>query len=138
MLPEASIKGGGENSRAMRLHRLTVSGVWLSIRIIWAPAPSASRRSSSLSTSTSTFIPGGARRRAPPGMKVEVEVESEDDLREALGAGAQMILIDNQTPETVRRWSRIAREFSPPPLIEASGNMTLDRVRAYALAVERH
>jgi nicotinate-nucleotide pyrophosphorylase (carboxylating) len=75
-----------------------------------------------------------ARRRAPPGMKVEVEVESEDDLREALGAGAQMILIDNQTPETVRRWSRIAREFSPPPLIEASGNMTLDRVRAYALA----
>jgi nicotinate-nucleotide pyrophosphorylase (carboxylating) len=75
-----------------------------------------------------------ARRRAPPGMKVEVEIESEDDLREALGAGAQMILIDNQTPETVRRWSRIAREFSTPPWIEASGNMTLDRVRAYALA----
>lgn len=75
-----------------------------------------------------------ARRRAPPGMKVEVEVESEDDLREALGAGAQLILIDNQTPETVARWSRIAREFSTPPLIEASGNMTLDRVRAYALA----
>jgi nicotinate-nucleotide pyrophosphorylase (carboxylating) len=75
-----------------------------------------------------------ARRRAPPGMKVEVEVESEDDLREALGAGAQMILIDNQTPETVARWSRIARELSTPPLTEASGNMTLDRVRAYALA----
>ncbi len=75
-----------------------------------------------------------ARRRAPAGMKVEVEVESEDDLREALSAGAQRILIDNQTPETVAQWSRIARESTAPPLIEASGNMTLDRVRAYALA----
>ena len=67
-----------------------------------------------------------AVRRAPAGMKVEVEVESEDDLREALGAGARMILIDNQTPETVARWSRIARASAAPPFIEASGNMTLD------------
>jgi nicotinate-nucleotide pyrophosphorylase (carboxylating) len=75
-----------------------------------------------------------ALRRAPAGMKVEVEVESEEDLREALGAGARMILIDNQTPETVAGWIRIARESATPPFIEASGNMTLDRVRAYALA----
>jgi nicotinate-nucleotide pyrophosphorylase (carboxylating) len=75
-----------------------------------------------------------ALRRAPAGMKVEVEVESEDDLKEALGAGARMILIDNQAPETVAQWSRIAREFAAPLFIEASGNMTLDRVRAYALA----
>jgi nicotinate-nucleotide pyrophosphorylase (carboxylating) len=75
-----------------------------------------------------------ALRRAPAGMKVEVEVESEDDLREALGAGARMFLIDNQTPETVAAWSRIAKESATPPFIEASGNMTLGRVRAYALA----
>jgi nicotinate-nucleotide pyrophosphorylase (carboxylating) len=75
-----------------------------------------------------------ARRHAPPEMNVEVEVESEEDLREALEAGAQRILIDNQTPETVARWTRIARGFPNPPAIEASGNMTLDRVRAYALA----
>ena len=75
-----------------------------------------------------------ARRRAPPGMVVEAEVESEEDLREALGAGAQRILIDNQTPETVARWSRIAKESSTPAFIEASGNVTLERVRAYALA----
>jgi nicotinate-nucleotide pyrophosphorylase (carboxylating) len=75
-----------------------------------------------------------ALRRAPAGMKVEVEVESELDLREALGAGARMILIDNQTPETVAAWSRIVKESPAPPFIEASGNMTLDRVRAYALA----
>jgi nicotinate-nucleotide pyrophosphorylase (carboxylating) len=75
-----------------------------------------------------------ARRRAPPGMKIEVEVESEEDLRQALEAGVEMILIDNQTPETVASWSRIARQSKAPPFIEASGNMTLDRVRAYARA----
>ena len=75
-----------------------------------------------------------ARRRAPHGMKIEVEVESEEDLRQALEAGVEMILIDNQTPETVASWSRIARQSKAPPFVEASGNMTLDRVRAYALA----
>jgi nicotinate-nucleotide pyrophosphorylase (carboxylating) len=75
-----------------------------------------------------------ARRRAPRGMKIEVEVESEEDLRQALEAGVEMILIDNQTPETVASWSRIARQSKAPPFIEASGNMTLDRVRAYAQA----
>ena len=75
-----------------------------------------------------------ARRKSPAGMKIEAEVESEEDLREALEARVEMILIDNQSPDTVARWSRIARESEAPPLVEASGNMTLERVRAYALA----
>ena len=75
-----------------------------------------------------------ARRKAPAGMKIEVEVESEEDLRTALDAGAEMILIDNQAAETVVRWRRIAAGAATPPFVEASGNMTLDRVRAYALA----
>jgi len=75
-----------------------------------------------------------ARRQSPPGMPIEVEVESEEDLRQALQARVERILIDNQTPETVARWSRIARRSENPPLLEASGAITLDRVRAYALA----
>ncbi|HEY3124977.1 MAG TPA: carboxylating nicotinate-nucleotide diphosphorylase [Thermoanaerobaculia bacterium] len=75
-----------------------------------------------------------AREKAPAGMKIEVEVESEEDLKEALEAGAKMILIDNQTPETVARWCQTAAESAVPPFVEASGNMTLQRVRAYALA----
>lgn len=75
-----------------------------------------------------------ARARAPAGMRIEVEVETEEDLREALEAGADLILIDNQTPETVSRWCAIAQQSPNPPAIEASGNMTLDRVRAYAKA----
>ena len=67
-------------------------------------------------------------------MRVEVEVESEEELREALAAGADIVLIDNQTPDTVRDWSALARRTPRPPLIEASGNMTLSRVGAYAQA----
>ena len=77
---------------------------------------------------------GAAREKARAGMKIEVEVESEEDLEEALQAGAEMILIDNQTPETVARWCRIAAGSAATPFVEASGNMTLERVRSYALA----
>jgi nicotinate-nucleotide pyrophosphorylase (carboxylating) len=75
-----------------------------------------------------------ARAYAPAGMPIEAEVESEAELREALAAGADQILIDNQTPETVARWTAIAKARNPPPWVEASGNMRLDTVRAYALA----
>jgi nicotinate-nucleotide pyrophosphorylase (carboxylating) len=67
-------------------------------------------------------------------MKIEVEVESEDDLREAVGGGADIVLIDNQSADTVRRWVEISRRSTRAPQIEASGNMTLERVRDYALA----
>jgi nicotinate-nucleotide pyrophosphorylase (carboxylating) len=75
-----------------------------------------------------------ARRRAPAGMTVEVEVESEEDLREAVAGGADAILIDNQPPSTVARWVGIARSAARSPAIEASGNMRLETVRDYALA----
>jgi nicotinate-nucleotide pyrophosphorylase (carboxylating) len=75
-----------------------------------------------------------ARSLAPPGMRIEVEVESEKDLREAMAARADAVLIDNQTPETVRLWCRIAREAAPAPWIEASGGIQLKNVRSYAEA----
>jgi nicotinate-nucleotide pyrophosphorylase (carboxylating) len=75
-----------------------------------------------------------ARAIAPKGMPIEAEVESEEELRQAVAAGADQILIDNQSPDTVALWAAIARRRVPPPWIEASGNMRLDTVRAYALA----
>ena len=75
-----------------------------------------------------------AKALAPAGTEIEVEVESEDDLGEALSAGADRILIDNQRPETVARWCAAARGAGRPVFIEASGNMDLSTVRAYALA----
>ncbi len=75
-----------------------------------------------------------ARALAPAATPVEVEVESDADLAEALTAGADRILIDNQTPETVARWCALARSAGRPVFVEASGNMHLTTVRAYALA----
>lgn len=75
-----------------------------------------------------------ARGAASAGMKIEVEVESEEELREALEAGADRILIDNQTPETVGEWTRLARQSGKKPVIEASGGMTRETVRSFALA----
>ena len=74
------------------------------------------------------------RRAAPEGMPVEVEVETEEGLLAAVAGGADRLLIDNQSPETVGRWAAIARRGSRRPAIEASGNMTLERVREYAAA----
>jgi nicotinate-nucleotide pyrophosphorylase (carboxylating) len=75
-----------------------------------------------------------AARAAGPTLEIEVEVESERQLSDALSAGADRILIDNQTPGTVARWCAQARQASRPVFLEASGNMRLETVRDYALA----
>ena len=67
-------------------------------------------------------------------MTIEVEVETEEDLRQALSAGADALLIDNQTPQIVARWCAIARSTPRPPSLEASGNMRLSNVLEYAQA----
>ena len=66
--------------------------------------------------------------------KVEVEVSTERDLREACEEGADILLLDNLTPEDTARFVRIARELSPAVLLESSGGITLANVRAYAEA----
>jgi nicotinate-nucleotide pyrophosphorylase (carboxylating) len=75
-----------------------------------------------------------ARAAAPDGTLIQVEVESENDLAEALEEGAERILIDNQPPEVVARWCAAARAAGRPVFVEASGNMRVETVRAYALA----
>lgn len=61
-----------------------------------------------------------------------VEVESEEQLREACAAGATRLLVDNQTAEQVREWAALARSLRPGIEIEATGGITLENVRAYA------
>ncbi len=70
----------------------------------------------------------------PDGISVVVEVDCEAELREALESGVGHVLVDNQDPETVSRWVEIA---GPDVVIEASGGISLDRVRDYALAGAR-
>ncbi len=64
----------------------------------------------------------------------QVEVETEAQLIEACEAGADRLLVDNQTPDVVRSWAEVARNRRPGIAIEATGGITLDNVRDYALA----
>jgi nicotinate-nucleotide pyrophosphorylase (carboxylating) len=66
--------------------------------------------------------------------KIEVEVSNERDLREAIKSGADILLLDNLTPEETRARVELARELSPHVLLEASGGIRLENVRAYAEA----
>ena len=87
---------------------------------------------------THVRIAGGVReavRRAKTaGMPVEVEVETLDQLDEALAADAERILLDNPTPDLVGR--AIARAGDAERL-EISGGVDLDNVRAFVDAGAR-
>lgn len=65
---------------------------------------------------------------------LQVEVESLEQVEEAVGAGATRLLVDNQTPETVRAWGDLARDLSPTVEIEATGGIALDNVAEFAEA----
>jgi nicotinate-nucleotide pyrophosphorylase (carboxylating) len=66
------------------------------------------------------------------GLPMAVEVHSIDDLDIALDAGVERILLDNMDTRTIADMTRRAKRLRPPPPVEASGNMTLDRVREVA------
>jgi len=69
--------------------------------------------------------------------KIEVEVADLDQVREALKTGADILLLDNMRPELVRQAVELVRAKEPEErhtLIEASGGIALDNVRAYAEA----
>jgi nicotinate-nucleotide pyrophosphorylase (carboxylating) len=72
--------------------------------------------------------------RRKPGQRVQVEVRTPEELDQALAAGAEAILLDNMTPEQVAASVKAIRSrgFSIP--IEASGGITLENIRAYALS----
>jgi nicotinate-nucleotide pyrophosphorylase (carboxylating) len=68
------------------------------------------------------------------GQVVQVEVRSQIELDQAIAGGAESILLDNMTPSQVKKAVRQIRATLPNIPIEASGNMNLKTVRAYALA----
>jgi nicotinate-nucleotide pyrophosphorylase (carboxylating) len=66
-----------------------------------------------------------------PGVAVEVECDTLDQVAEAKAAGADVVLLDNMTPEQVAQAVGIAGGAMP---LEVSGRVTLDTVAAYAAA----
>jgi nicotinate-nucleotide pyrophosphorylase (carboxylating) len=70
-----------------------------------------------------------ARAAAKPGIRIEVEAAELAQVRDALVAGADMIMLDNMLIETMREAVTIAAGRVP---LEASGTVSLERVRAVA------
>lgn len=73
-----------------------------------------------------------AVRAAAPGLPREVEVDTLEELDEALSLGAEEILLDNFTPEQCREAVRRREAGGYPARFEASGGLSLPVARAYA------
>ena len=70
-----------------------------------------------------------ARQNAPEGMKVEVEVTSVEEAKEAAEAGADIVMLDNMNTDDMRR---AIRQMPHGGKTEASGGVNLDNVREIA------
>lgn len=70
-----------------------------------------------------------ARSRVPGSLKIEVEVENLDQVREALEGGADIIMLDNMSVKEMRQAVKLTKGQA---LVEASGGITLQNVRAVA------
>ena len=70
-----------------------------------------------------------ARAHVGPDFRVEVEIESLDDLEPVIEAGADIVMLDNMAPSIMRK---AVERTAGRCLLEASGGITLDTVRAAA------
>ncbi|HEX2791349.1 MAG TPA: carboxylating nicotinate-nucleotide diphosphorylase [Steroidobacteraceae bacterium] len=73
-----------------------------------------------------------AARAQLPALQVEVEVENVDQLRQALDAGADLVMLDNFDLEGMRSAVALNRAHQRPALLECSGGVTLQGVAAIA------
>jgi nicotinate-nucleotide pyrophosphorylase (carboxylating) len=70
------------------------------------------------------------RSKAPRGLRVEAEAKTFAEVREAIAAGADIVLLDNMTPAQVRR---AAAFVAGRAKVEVSGGVRYETLRAYAL-----
>jgi nicotinate-nucleotide pyrophosphorylase (carboxylating) len=70
------------------------------------------------------------RSAAPHSAKIEVEAKTLAEVKEALRARAEVILLDNMTPEMIRRAVELIRGAA---VVEVSGGVRFDTLRDYAL-----
>lgn len=69
------------------------------------------------------------RAAAPHGAKIEVEAKTLAEVKEALRARAEIVLLDNMTPEQVRT---AVKTIAGRAVVEISGGVKFDTLRAYA------
>lgn len=67
-----------------------------------------------------------------PGRMVEVECDRADQVTEAVGARATVIMLDNMAPDQIAHCVGLVRDSGVDILVEVSGGVTLETVPAYA------
>ncbi|MGH2515116.1 MAG: carboxylating nicotinate-nucleotide diphosphorylase [Ktedonobacterales bacterium] len=75
-----------------------------------------------------------ARQHAPHLLKIEVECDTDEQVGEALDAGADAILLDNMPLDRMRAAVALIRQRAPRTLIEASGGIGTDPTKLAAIA----
>jgi nicotinate-nucleotide pyrophosphorylase (carboxylating) len=74
-----------------------------------------------------------ARSKVGSNIIIEVEVDSLEQLMEALGAQPDVVLLDNMSVETLREAVQLRNNLAPTVRLEASGGITLGNLRQVAL-----
>ena len=69
-----------------------------------------------------------------PGQTIDIEVRTLQELKLAIDGGAESLLLDNMTPAEVKKAVAAVRSRDIDIPIEASGGITLENIRKYALA----
>ncbi|MEO5971111.1 MAG: carboxylating nicotinate-nucleotide diphosphorylase [Bdellovibrionia bacterium] len=75
----------------------------------------------------------GAQAVAPHGLKIEIEVRSEQELKEALNAGAEGVLLDNFSPSQIRSALKVINKNQHNIFVEVSGGLTESNISDYAI-----
>lgn len=73
-----------------------------------------------------------ARESAGAHVPIEVEVDTLEQLSDVLRAAPEIVLLDNMTPDQMRRAVELRDASQPSTLLEASGGVTLDTIAAIA------
>jgi len=71
-----------------------------------------------------------ARKNAPDAIKIEIEVNTFAEAKEAVAAGADIVMLDNMTPDEMKRVVEVKPGWVK---LEASGGINLDNVHAVAM-----
>lgn len=72
-----------------------------------------------------------ARKAAGFSQKIEVECQSLAEALEAANAGADIVMLDNFTPENLRKDAKVFKELYPHVLVEASGGITTETMPGF-------
>ena len=113
----AVLAGGGEN------HRMTLAdGVLIKDNHL------AALRARGLGIADAVRL----AKESNPGTRIEIEVTTVEEAREAMEAGADELLLDNMPAEAMREVVALAATAEPRPALEASGGITLANAREVA------